>query len=458
MATSDSPTRQHAVVIGGSIAGLLAARVLADHFAHVTIVERDQFPDAPIFRPGVPQARQVHVLLVRGQQLLEHYLPGFTANLQKHQGHIVSFTDDLRLSAGNYWLPQFPGTIPFVSCSRPLLEWTVRQEVLRHTNITTLPLQEATGLLATPDRTHITGVQVRARDGQAPDLSPTTDVLADLVVDATGRHSHAAEWLQALGYAAPPTTHIDAHIGYATRVVRLPPAATPPWKGMYIMANPPTSLRGGLITQLEGTTDWIVGLVGCGGTYPPTDDAGFLEFARNLAYPDLYEVIKDAETLTPIYGYRDTSNLLHHYEQMRRFPESLVVVGDAVAAFNPIYGQGMTTATLGAAQLDAQLRRQGTRSLDGLGRRFQRALAKDVAVPWQFSTSGDFRVPGVTGGKATFTINALNGYLDRLYWIMPKSRRAHLAFLNAINMSAPPTALFHPAILGRVLFARRPKG
>ena len=458
MVSSASPSRQQAVVIGGSIAGLLAARVLADHFAHVTIIERDQLPDEPIFRSGVPQARQVHVLLVRGQQLLEQYLPGFTAHLQKRQGHVVSFTDDMRLSAGDFWLPQFPGTIPFVSCSRSLLEWTVRQEVLRHTNITTMPLQEAIGLLATPDRTRITGVQVRARDGQAPDASPTTDVLADLVVDATGRHSLAPAWLQALGYAAPPTTHIDAHIGYATRVVRLPPDATRTWKGIYIMANPPQSLKGGVMTQLEGTTDWIVGLVGCGGTYPPTDDAGFLEYVRDLVYPDIYDAIKDAEPLTPIYGYRDTSNLMHHYDQMRNFPESLVLVGDAVATFNPIYGQGMTTATLGAALLDKQLRRQSTRSLAGLGRRFQRALAKEVAVPWQFSTSGDFRVPGVTGGKPTFAINMLNSYLDRLYWIMPKSRRAHLAFLNAINMSAPPTALFHPAILTRVLFARKPKG
>ena len=57
----------HAIVIGGSITGLVTARVLADHFARVTIVERDRFPDQPEFRKGVPQSRHLHALLERGR-------------------------------------------------------------------------------------------------------------------------------------------------------------------------------------------------------------------------------------------------------------------------------------------------------------------------------------------------------------------------------------------------------
>lgn len=457
MTTSYPPSRQRVLVIGGSMAGLLAARVLADHFAQVTIIERDQFPIDPVFRPGVPQAHHLHILLKRGQDLMNHYLPDLHASLVRHQANIYDFVEEVRLNTAGNWSPQYFGDMPFYSCSRPLLEWAVRQEVLRAPNIAVQPLQEAIGLLASPDQRRVTGVQVRARNGQPPAINPPTAIMADLVVDASGRTSPLPKWLQTLGYPAPRETNIDPHLGYATCVMRLPADPHRAWKTLYIMAQPPEWLTSGVVTLLEGGATWQVVLSGCGGQYPPTDHASFLEFARNLRFPDIYEAIKDAEPLGPIYGYRNTSNQLRHYHQLVRFPEGLVVLGDAFAAFNPVYGQGMSVAAMDAAVLDRQLQRQSKASLHGLGRRVQRALAKEVATPWQFSTTADVLVPGVTGAKPTLTTALLNGYLARIYRLMPTMKRAQIAFLNVINMSQPATVLFHPAILTRAIFARKPK-
>jgi 2-polyprenyl-6-methoxyphenol hydroxylase-like FAD-dependent oxidoreductase len=444
---ASSPARQHAVVIGGSIAGLLAARVLADHFARVTIVERDQLPADPVFRAGVPQGRHLHVLLERGQQLLEHYLPGFTKELIQHGGQEFDFIESVRLNAGYGWNPQFHGGIPFISATRPLVEWLVRQQVHAHPAITILVQHSAVDLTATPDRKRVTGVRVRLRDDQ-PD-NPITELAADLVIDASGRHSSALEWLSALGYQAPTVTEIDPHLGYATRVYRPQPAPRT-WRTLYQMMQPPKHLRGGVITTVEGG-DWLVTLSGYGADIPPTDEAGFLAFARSLPTPDVADAIAEAEPLSPIYGYRDTSNQWRHYERLRALPDGFIVTGDAAVAFDPIYGQGMSIAAIDADVLARALARAHDPALGGFGPRFQRALARAVTPAWQLSTAGDVLVPGVTGGQPSLLVRVQNAYLGRIYRIMSKQKLARLTFTRVVMMTQPPTALFHPAIFLRAM-------
>lgn len=447
-------TRQHAIVIGGSVAGLLAARVLSDHFARVTLLDRDQFPEDPVFRPGVPQARHLHVLLVRGQRLLEELLPGLTETLVAHGIQVLDFINDGRLNFGGNWAPRFPSDIRAYSGSRPFIEWAIRRAVLSRANITVLPQHEVVGVIASSTGRQVLGVKVRPR-GLNPVTDPATALEADLVVDASGRRSRAMEWLESLGYPRPTQITIDPHVGYASQVVRLSPHLQRSWKGLYLMATPPDTTCGGAVAPLEGGERWIVTLLGSAGQYPPTERDGFLEFARALAYPDLYDAIKDAEPLSPIYGYRDTSNQLHRFEKMRTFPDSFVVLGDAVAAFNPVYGQGMTVAALGARELDRQLRALPSGTFRGFGRRFQRALARQVSMPWRLAITADVSVPGVTGARANLTAKLLGAYLRRVFQVIPDLPRAQITFIRVVNMISSPVALFHPAILARALLIRR---
>lgn len=449
---SSSSARQHAVVIGGSMAGLLAARVLADQFARVTIIERDTLPAAPTVRAGVPQSRQLHVLLQRGQQLLEQYLPGFTSDLLAHGGQSFDFIETTRLNAGYGWNPQYHGDVPFVSATRTLVEWVTRQHVLAHPGITAMPNHLVVNLVATPDKQRVAGVQVRERNDQAD--NPITELAADLVVDASGRHSRASEWLRALGYQAPPETVIDPHLGYSTRHYRPKPGVTRSWKTLYLMMQPPKQLRGGVITTVENG-DWMVCLTGYGDNMPPTDEADFIAFAKSLPFPDVAEVIAEAEPQEPIYGYRDTSNQLRHYEKLRALPDGFIALGDAVVAFDPIYGQGMTTATIGADVLAQSLKRRRDPALHGFGRAFQRQLAKAISPAWQLSSGADLAVPGVTGGKPSLMAKIQSNYLNRIYRIMGKHRRTQITFTRVVMMTQPPTALFHPAIFFRAMLARK---
>jgi 2-polyprenyl-6-methoxyphenol hydroxylase-like FAD-dependent oxidoreductase len=310
-----------------------------------------------------------------------------------------------------------------------------------------------TGLLTDPDRTTVTGVRIRRRQ---PDGASSEDesLMADLVVDASGRNSRTPEWLQALGYTPPEETSINAFLGYASRWYQRPPGFQADWKVLILFAQAPHIPSGGMIYPVEGER-WIVTLAGTARNYPPTDEAGFLEFARHLAIPDIYDAIKDARPLTPIYGYQRTENHLRHYERLSRWPEHFGVLGDAVCAFNPVYGQGMTVSALGALVLDRCLRRQRQHHSDGnqqgLGQQFQRQLAEVNATPWLMATGEDFRWPTTEGGRPDRMTRFMHRYLDQVVRATGTSTAVSLTFWEVTHLLKPPGALFHPRVLVRVL-------
>src|SRR5919107_3910372 len=279
--------------------------------------------------------------------------------------------------------------------SRDLLEWTVRKRVGALSRVNFLEKTDVTGLVPTLNGEGVAGVKLRSRDekGAARSKEP---LRAELVVDASGRNSNASKWLKALGYTPPEETYINSHLGYASRVYQRPERFDGDWKGLNLQAAPPEVTRGGVLMPLEGDR-WMVTLSGLGADYPPTDEEGFMDFARSLRTPMLYEVIKDAEPIGAISGYRDTENRRRHYEKLSRQPNNLLVTGDAASAFNPIYAQGMTTAALGAEVLEDCLRESD--DLTGLSGRFQKRLAKATAGSWLLATGEDFRVRDVEGGK-----------------------------------------------------------
>jgi 2-polyprenyl-6-methoxyphenol hydroxylase-like FAD-dependent oxidoreductase len=456
---------RRAIVLGGSIAGLLAARVLADHFAEVVVVERDSYPQEIAVRKGVPQARHVHTLLMRGQRILEQLFPGIEADLAEAGAPALEWTSDALGWSASGWLPRFHSHLKTHTCSRELLEGTILRRMAAHPTIRFLEHTDVIGLLPDATTTGIAGVRVRARPGSGREAGAEEDLLADFVVDASGRESKSAEWLEGLGYPRPQDTTINAFLGYASRLYQRPANPRAEWKAVLIGAMPPKTLRGGVIYPIEGDR-WLVTLSGRSKQYPPLDDAGFVEFARDFASPLIYEAIKEATPLSPAVGYRRTENRLRHYERLERFPERFVLLGDAVCAFNPVYGQGMTTAALGAETLGKLMQEQRQKhpdgDLTGLSRRFQKALAKVTATPWLMATGEDLRCPGVEGGeelrKSSAIRNWLRGYLERVRLLSARDAATFQLFLEVAHLLRPPTAFFQPRVAVKVLWqSMRPR-
>lgn len=447
--------QRQAIVIGGSIAGLLAARVLTEHFDHVILIERDNYPDTPDFRPGVPQGRHVHVLLLRGQQELEKLFPGITAKLLAQGAISYDPGRELYFRYPSGWLPRSRSSIIGYTCTRLLIEWQIHQELLKDEHITFLESHEVVGLLADENAYRVNGVRTRKRDITIHVEGVQEELLADLVVDASGRESHAPRWLQELGYLPPEETEINAFLGYATRTYALPSDEERDWRGLVVMHDVPRNLRGGLIWEVEGGR-WMVVLAGSGRDYPPTDEEGFTDFMRSLVDPMVYEEIKKTHPLTPIYGYRRTTNRFRHFERLQHRPERFVVLGDAFCAFNPIYGQGMTVAALGAITLRDTLR-QRKHKLDGLASIFSKRLAQVTKLPWQLATSSDDTILRAIGEnrKVSSVTRIVNTYFQGLGDIMPSSPLAARTFSEVQNMVKSPLALFHPFLIWQVLMYKR---
>jgi 2-polyprenyl-6-methoxyphenol hydroxylase-like FAD-dependent oxidoreductase len=434
---------RRAVVIGGGMAGLMAARVLADHYAEVTIIERDALPDSAEPRKGVPQGRHAHALLVRGHQILEELLPGLTDDLVAHgalRGYARMFSGD------GYHRPirQGPGAL---LATRPLIEARVRAHVTALPNVGVVDRRGVRGIVANADRNRVTGVRVQ-RSGD----DPNEEVLpADLVVDASGRGSQAPAWLKALGYQEPEEELVEVGMGYSSRFYRRDPRDL---GGDLIVnvAGSPKNMRGCGMAAQEGDR-WMVTLGGYFGDYPPTDEAGFLEFVRSLPVPEVYEVIRASTPLSDPVAFKVPANRRRRYENLKSFPEGFLVVGDGICSFTPIYGQGMTVAAMEAVALRDCLK-AGTHRL---ARRFFKQAGKAIDVAWTITVVNDARLSGKPGARGPVE-RCLDRYMDRLHIAARHDTEVAAAFLRVANLLDAPAALLHPRIALRVLRAnlRRP--
>lgn len=424
-----------AVVIGGSMAGLLAARVLSDHFAHVTLIERDALPDSKAHRSGVPQARHTHGLLLRGLRLLDRLFPGFEDDLAASGAVRVHWMRDTIQLIPTGWTPRFNSGIVTYSCSRPHLEALVRRRVRAIEHVQIMDGWEVERLIAEDGRVIGVSALPRPRRGESG-----RELRADLVVDASGRGSRTPAWLRELGFDAPDETRVDAKLGYASQYYRMPADFQPDWKALLMMTTPALP-RGGVFQRIEDGI-WGLTLAGTNGDYPPTEFDALKAFARAIPAPMLHDALDRAEPITPIYGYHRTGNLLRRYDKLARFPGGFVVLGDAVCAFNPVYGQGMTAAALGAETLDRWLKSDGRD-----GRRFQAALARANFAPWQMATYEDWRYPGTEGEYPGKIVARLNSYVDWLFHAAPDVPEVTQTFLQVMHLVAPPASLFRPSLI-----------
>jgi 2-polyprenyl-6-methoxyphenol hydroxylase-like FAD-dependent oxidoreductase len=451
---SPVPRRRHAVVVGGSLAGMLAARVLSDHFDAVTLLERDRFTEPPAARNGLPQGRHVHVLLERGRGALERFLPGLTGELVRAGAEPLDFTRDVAWMSPYGWYVRFPGDLRLLASTRDLIDWGVRGRVAALPNVRVRQGADVAGLIRRPGvGARVAGVRLRSRVADAEVDRGGTALAADLVVAADGRNSRLPGWLTALGYEPPEETVVNSFQGYASRFYRPPAGFAADWKVLYIQQAPPGDPRGGLVSPVEAGR-WLVSLVGGDGDYPPTDDAGFLAFARSLRSPALYEAIARAEPLTPIAGQRATENRLRHYDRLGRFPDGVVAVGDAACAFNPVYGQGMTAAALGAEVLDRWLQDELSHRGPGRSRVFQRRLARATATAWQLSAGADYRFR-TTEGPSQGRVARLTGcYMAGVMRTSTRWPWVRRRLAEVLHLLRHPSALFAPGVLARLAWDR----
>ena len=443
----------HAVVLGGSMAGLVAARVLSEHYRRVTLVERDVFPDGPLTRKGVPQIRHVHVLLKRGETVLAELFPGLLDELVEGGAHSIDMAADTRWHHYGGWKVRFRSGMQFHCQSRPYLEWKVRQRVAAIANVEVADGCDAQVLVLDDSGAKVAGLRIRDRQGQERILP------ADLLVDASGRGSRMPQWLESLGFAPPRESRVSVDVGYASRLYRPPAGAARSWKALFIYHQPPSrhqaaGTRLAVIVPVENDL-WMVTEVGWFRDYPPADEEGFLAFARSLPEPDVYEAIRAAEPCSPIVVHRFPYNLRRHYERLGAMPAGLAVLGDAFCSFNPIYGQGMTSAALGAATL-GDILAETTSDTDSIGRRFHARFGSILDGVWMQTTSEDLRFPQAEGRRAWW-LGLANAYTARVYALSRTDPVVSRAFLEVMHLVQPPASLLRPAILRRVLFPGRPR-
>jgi 2-polyprenyl-6-methoxyphenol hydroxylase-like FAD-dependent oxidoreductase len=444
---SSTPAGTHAIVYGGSMAGMMSAGVLSRHFERVTLVERDRFPNGPTPRKGVPQAQHIHGLLTRGMDILADILPGIREDLEAAGGEFLDVVETVASFGAGTWRPRFRSGVSAASMSRLLLEWVVRQRLQALPNVRILEGREAVGLKTSGDRTRVMGLQL-----QAPGGGEEETLEAELVVDASGRGSRTPQWLEALGYPRVEETRIRVDVGYASRLYHKPRGFEPGWRSLALSPKLPQERRIGIIQDIEDN-HWLVTLGGWLGDAPSkADDAEFLEFARGLPQPHLYEAIKNAEPIGPIHLYRFPHHQRRHYESMPRFPEGLAVVGDAFCSFNPIYGQGMSTGAMQAEALGESLR-QGTR---GASDRYRRRAGEILAGPWALATAGDLGFPEVEG-KRPPGFGLMTWYGNRFQQLAGYDEEAMTTFARVQHMIDSPAAMFSPRMVLKVLTVRPDK-
>jgi len=390
---------QQAIVIGGSVAGLMTARVLADHFESVTVLERDAIEDHPSLHRSIPHGHHYHALLLGGQQVLSSLFDGFADEL--HELGAVRFRLGTEIA---FFLPggkaytmsgsvKEPRDLGFDahSQSRGLIEHCVRRRVLAVPGVRLQAGCSVRELVHQHGR--VGGVRWEGPAGAAT-------LNADLVVDTGGRGSHAPRWLEQIGVARPPETTIGVDFAYASTKYRLRGDHELRESLLGFFGPAPQYPNGAYLGAIEDGM-WHVSLAGRFGDYPPTDEPGFLAFA-SLHTPRLHEIIKDAERVADIVGYRFPSSIQRHYEQISSFPPGFLVLGDAICSFNPIYGQGMSAAALQVHALQQTLRecRAGAGTLDGLASAFFPRAAQVIATPWTLAASLDLIYPQTVGDRS----------------------------------------------------------
>lgn len=430
----------HAVVIGGSIGGLLCTHVLARHFKRVTMIERD-VPEATVDpRKGVPQGHHVHTLLKAGELVIEEFFPGIMDEVAQQGASTCDWATGVHWYHRDVWKVRYKSDWSASFQSRPLLEAAVRKRVERLEKVTFLYGKKVESLLTNTKGTKVEGVVFRCT-GSA---EPPEKLEADIVMDATGRATQVPRWLEDLGYKLPPEEKIKIGLAYVTREYKM--KTEPPWSALGVYPSAPKTLMG-LIFRIEGDR-LIASLMGYHGEHAPLEPDAWEAHTRTLPTSDFYNAIAGAEALTEPRITRFDNMLRRRYERMPHFPEGLLSIGDAVCRFDPVFGQGMSVVAKEAKVLDVLL--SNGQSIDGLARKFFKKISRVIDTPWLMVTSESFRWPQ-TQGKRFFGVGILQWYTGRVMKLSETNAGVYRGFLELMHLLKGPLVLFRPSVLFPVI-------
>jgi 2-polyprenyl-6-methoxyphenol hydroxylase-like FAD-dependent oxidoreductase len=435
---------EHAVVLGASLAGLASAAALAERFERVTIIERDTQPRSREYRDGVPQGRHVHILLPAGLLGLAELFPGIVDDLRARDARVMD-TTSVRFYIAEGRLLLDGGDLEFVGATRPLLESVVCDRVRALPGVRLVEGHDARGLVASPDRSRVTGVRLGSRESNHEGT-----LMADLVVDATGRGSRSPRWLAALDYPPPEEERLEVGIHYTTRVFRREPGHLDGCQNL-VVTIPHDGRRGGVALAVEAD-QWIVTLIGL-GERPPADLDGFVEDAATLWMSDVHDLVAAASPLGNGSRGGFPGYLRRRYDRVRRLPNRYIVTGDAVCSLNPVYAQGMSVAIGETRTLGHILDQRG---LDRVGPRFFQGTKRNLDQAWLMSTGADLGYPAVHGPRPA-QWRLVNTYINRLLRVAHRDPIVALAFMEANGMVAP-RHLMRPRIIRRVFTGGRRPG
>ncbi len=398
--TEDSTGRlgHRAIIAGGSLAGMLAARALAAHFDEVIVLERDVFADTPAPRRLTPQSHHVHMLLKGGENAIDRILPGFRDAIEKSGSVKIRAGLDFLAGSELGFAPRWDAGMELHGQSRWMLEHCIRSRVLAATeNVGLRTGSTVRGLDYDASSHRVTGVKIETSDGQS------TTLPADLVVDATGRGEGGLRWLTTLGLPLPEVEEVSVDFGYSSAIVELPPNPDRDWKALAMGNLPRVGARGAVILPIEGGR-FICSLGGRAGDYPPDNEADFLEFAKSLPHPTMYDALVEAKFVSGVARMIYPANRFRHYERSDALPHGFIPLGDALCSFNPTYGQGMTSAALQAEALfDTLAQRTAQDSLDALTRTYLQRAADVARMPWRQANYNDFLYPTTQGNRDMFS-------------------------------------------------------
>jgi 2-polyprenyl-6-methoxyphenol hydroxylase-like FAD-dependent oxidoreductase len=438
----------HGLVLGGGMAGMLAATVLARRLDTVTVVERDRYPQGPDHRKGVPQAHHGHLFASGGVRAVESLLPGTTDRLMAEGAHHIGMPEDVISHNAYGWQHRFPESTFIITCGRQVLDWVVREQALRNEKITVLQGTDAVDLCG--DMRRVTGAVVQGEDGEPRPIE------ADLVVDARGRGSRLRQWFAAQGHDVE-TDVLDLKLRYATRVFEPPAGAMKEFHAVInIFGDPatPGPVRNAVMLPIEGDR-WMVTASGVRGGEPPTEDDAFQEYLHKLDSPLMAELIDLAKPLNSVQITRTTANRRTYYERLDSWPEGLILVGDSLAAFNPIYGHGMGAAALGAVAVDQTLDKHGLG--DGVAQHAVRAVGTVADEPWQWATAQDIQFLDLVETEANSLESQMGSFVKEFMEAGAVQPVVSAALLNVHTLLAPQTSLQAPHVISAVRRgARRP--
>jgi 2-polyprenyl-6-methoxyphenol hydroxylase-like FAD-dependent oxidoreductase len=422
----------HAAIIGGGIAGLLAAHALASRFERVTILERYRYPPdtsspAPPARRGVPQSRCLHLLMAAGAAAFDELMPGWREELVALGARPFDACADaaVRFSAGR--LPRTASGITTYACSRALLENVLRRGLARTSTIHVREGQKVVGLLSSSLGKRVTGVHIAERH-----TAGEATLLADLVVDASGAGSRLPRWIARLPRATGSrvkSTVVKSGMQYVSRWFHIEPRDAPDWHCLSVAPAVDAALRSGMMLRAEENR-WGVVLLAPGDEPLPSDDMAFLEFTAGLGDGELRHALARAKPVSPIHHYGPTSNRMMHYDRLAAWPAGLVAIGDSVCMLDPYFGLGMTAAARGAVLLGTYLDRKGGEAVPGM--EFQKELASLNAAAWRLATGRD------SDGRL---LPRDSTHVGRLYEAAPSSPEIAHALLAVQHLLRPAESL-----------------